>query len=222
MINIHSIFESISGESGPVIRQGEWTTFIRTSGCNLCCDYCDTKDAQELNSGLEMAMGEIMGRCCTKNILITGGEPLIWEEAMPKLIQSLARAGHTVQVETNGTYPPPIFHENVGYAIDIKCPCSGEAFRMPLPGDLPKERAWTKANLDLKFVVKSQADVDFAIPYVEKMRYQKGRAVFSPINAGKNLGGSLEIGDILDAVRKINMLDKLVISLQLHKILDMP
>lgn len=219
-MKINSIFESISGESGPVIRQGEWTTFIRTQGCNLCCNYCDTGNAQDFKQGLEMTIGEILGRCYTKNVLITGGEPLA-QSKTTDLIVALANAGHVIQIETNGTYPPPISHSNVGYAMDIKCPCSGEAFRMPSPNDLEKEYLQKGANLDLKFVVASMADVGFALPYVEKMRNQIGRAVFSPMYEGQNINKGIDPADIIEAVRRIHMSNKLVISLQLHKILNL-
>ena len=77
-LKVHSIFESISGEAGG-FPQGSWCTFLRLSGCNLRCRWCDTPDAQEVEAQtLDMSVKEICDSVgIYKNILITGGEPLL-------------------------------------------------------------------------------------------------------------------------------------------------
>lgn len=224
-MRIHSIFESISGEAGPVINQGAWTTFIRTQECNCQCSYCDTKDALKPGGGMELSIAHIINHVFTKNVLVTGGEPLIWEE-MPQLLDLLAMRGHIVQVETNGTQWPLPRLGGVGYAVDIKCPCSGMQDSMPSPKDLRStlilEQHQTQP-IDFKFVVKDMEDIAFASKYIAEIfpRAANSRFIFSPMNAETN---PELIQTIIKTMQQVDsaVMDRLIISLQLHKILNLP
>lgn len=225
-MQIHSIFESISGEAGPVIRQGEWTTFIRLQGCNCHCLYCDTKETQETTGGIEMTVDEILRRCYTKNVLLTGGEPFIWKQT-PDLIDTLHRNGHIVQVETNGTFLDLPAMKGIGYCIDIKCPCSGMQQRMPSPKALFYRPLWMNVPVYLKFVVAEKDDLKFTLPYITafigyNMADTKDRFVISPIDGDEYKAPKI-VADAIEMIRDVHpaALEKMVISLQIHKILGM-
>jgi len=104
-LKISEIFFSAEGEGG---RQGQPTIFLRLSGCNLRCDFCDTSYAWEEGREIELAiiLSKIVG---IKNkyqanwVSITGGEPLLQE--IKPLVEKLRRAGFKIQIETNGTKP---------------------------------------------------------------------------------------------------------------------
>jgi 7-carboxy-7-deazaguanine synthase len=226
MMKVNSIFESISGEAGPVIRQGEWTTFIRLQGCNLSCSYCDTKVSQDAADGIEMTINELLKRCYTKNVLITGGEPMMWEDT-PALIQTLTENGHIVQMETNGTRLNLPSTPGIGYAIDIKCPCSGGMeLKMPSPAFLFSRPMWGHVPIHLKFVVQSETDLQFAFPYIlafmKASKQLDDRIVISPIDGDRKTSPQI-VRAAIDMIREFNptIMEKVLISLQIHKILGL-
>lgn len=101
-MKINEIFCSIQGEG---FHTGVPTVFIRTSGCNLRCHFCDT----EYQSGKEMRISEIIAEAqgyAPRHAVITGGEPSLQAD-LPKLVEQLHQAGFYVQIETNGTRPLP-------------------------------------------------------------------------------------------------------------------
>lgn len=107
-LRIAEIFTSLQGEG---LRQGEPTLFIRLSGCNLRCSFCDTKRAWR--AGQEMTLQEIMSKVLEENrqfpcswICLTGGEPLL--QPIAPLIKAIKKAGFYVQIETNGTLKPSV------------------------------------------------------------------------------------------------------------------
>jgi 7-carboxy-7-deazaguanine synthase len=218
-MKIHSIFESISGEAGPVIAQGAWTTFIRTQTCNLQCGYCDTKETWDEKKGMECTVNDIVKTVFTKNVLLTGGEPLIQPESYD-LIYQLCRMNHIVQIETNGTIWDLPRNPGVGYSVDIKCPCSGMEKKMPAPDMVSTIHG---IQIDLKFVVKNEDDVEFAMNYVTTVaKYNpRIRFVFSPVDA---ITRPELIQNIINRLKQEGqwILDRTVFSLQIHKILNMP
>jgi len=224
-MRIHSIFDSISGEAGPVIPQGAWTTFIRTQGCNCRCQYpCDTFDSQSIYGGQELNIDQILEHCTSKNILITGGEPMIQPE-FPQLIEVLKDIGHNIQVETNGTIWDFPKTSDVGYAIDIKCPCSGMENKMPSPYDLiPHLQMLTaRCSAMLKFVVKDKNDVDFAARYIETLAASTLLLHFalSPIDG---LDSSRVVPYFLKWMRETlpsSVWHRIIISVQIHKLLGL-
>jgi len=104
-LKINEIFFSAEGEGG---RQGQPTIFVRLSGCNLRCDFCDTSYAWEggRKIRLEAILSNIVGikdKYKADWVSITGGEPLLQD--LKPLVESLKKAGFKIQIETNGTKP---------------------------------------------------------------------------------------------------------------------
>ena len=135
MKKINEIFYSLQGEG---FYTGTAAIFIRFSGCNLKCDFCDTLH----ESGEFLSDEEILQKISlfeSKHIVLTGGEPSLWIDE--EFVGKLKSAGYYVQIETNGTHPIP---QNVDWIT-----CS--------PKDAPL--AIKKAN-ELQEVFTSQPFVD--------------------------------------------------------------
>jgi 7-carboxy-7-deazaguanine synthase len=123
---INEIFHSIQGES---LYAGCPCVFIRLTGCNLRCAYCDTSYA--FSEGTEMDMDTLMNHIASfpcNMVEITGGEPLL-QENTPFLVNRLLSAGYTVLMETNGSYDINIIDKRCIKIVDMKCPSSGESHR---------------------------------------------------------------------------------------------
>lgn len=124
MLRVISIFTSISGEVGG-FPQGAITQFVRFGGCNLTCHYCDTKASQDMKSGQEMQVKEIVNILLgngIKNVILTGGEPLIQHhDDLVQLVASLNHHNFRVSIETNGTARIPlILRRYCSFVMDYK------------------------------------------------------------------------------------------------------
>src|ERR1700690_2359739 len=123
---IHEIYASIQGES---TFAGLPCTFVRTTGCNLRCVWCDTPQA--FYGGTRMTRAAVLGRALateTKLVELTGGEPLLQPGVLP-LMTELCDAGRTVLIETSGEADVSGVDARVHKIMDLKCPGSGEAPR---------------------------------------------------------------------------------------------
>jgi 7-carboxy-7-deazaguanine synthase len=150
---IHEIYASIQGES---TFAGLPCTFVRTTGCNLRCTWCDTPQA--FHGGTRMRRQEVLARALslqTPLVELTGGEPLLQPGVLP-LMTELCDAGKTVLVETSGEADVASVDPRVHKIMDVKCPGSGESAR----------NRWS--NLDhigprdeLKFVLADRADYEW-------------------------------------------------------------
>ncbi len=159
-MKVCEIFRSIQGES---TWAGLPCVFVRLSGCNLRCSYCDTSYAY--NEGNEMSLGEIVRRVDEYNcslVEITGGEPLMQPESTD-LAQSLVDAGKTVLVETNGTLSIADLPDSVIRIMDIKCPGSEESDKVDW-GNIDL----LKTSDEVKFVISDRNDFEWAKKVVEQ------------------------------------------------------
>ncbi len=123
---IHEIYASIQGESSFA---GLPCTFVRTTGCNLRCSWCDTPQA--FHGGTRMARADVLARAlshATPLVELTGGEPLLQPGVFP-LMAELCDAGRTVLVETSGEADVSAVDPRVHKIMDLKCPGSGESHR---------------------------------------------------------------------------------------------
>jgi 7-carboxy-7-deazaguanine synthase len=123
---IHEIYASIQGES---TFAGLPCTFVRTTGCNLRCVWCDTPQA--FYGGTRMQRSEVLAQALgfgTPLVELTGGEPLLQPGVLP-LMSELCDAGRTVLVETSGEADVSRVDPRVHKIMDLKCPGSGESSR---------------------------------------------------------------------------------------------
>jgi len=173
---VNEIFYSIQGES---LNSGRPCVFVRLTGCNLRCSYCDTGYAYE--EGNEMKIGAIIDQVsayhCTL-VELTGGEPLLQEET-PKLIDALIKNNYEVMMETNGTLDIDRVSNKCMRIVDIKCPSSGEAQN----NDYRNIEKLTKRD-QLKFVIGNHEDYLFAKDIVSSKckTIEPGHILFSPVD----------------------------------------
>jgi 7-carboxy-7-deazaguanine synthase len=123
---VHEIYPSIQGES---TFAGLPCTFVRTTGCNLRCVWCDTPQA--FHGGTRMRREDVLARALfysTPLVEVTGGEPLLQPAVFP-LLSELCDAGRTVLVETSGEADVSRVDRRVHKVMDLKCPASGESHR---------------------------------------------------------------------------------------------
>lgn len=174
MIRVCEIFHSIQGES---TYAGMPCTFIRLTGCNLRCTYCDTSYA--FDEGEEFSIQQIIEKVDSIGchlVEITGGEPLLQRETS-KLCDQLFKKGYEVLAETNGSFNIDWFPRCVKRIVDIKCPGSGESEKMD----------WQNLNRlrvgdEIKFVLQDRADYDWAKAIPEKFLVPKLIPIhFSPV-----------------------------------------
>ncbi len=205
MLKVNEIFYSIQGESSYA---GYPCVFVRLTGCNLRCTYCDTKYAYE--KGTNMTIGKILdtvSRYECPLVEITGGEPLLQEET-PQLAKALLEKGFQVLVETNGTQNIDLLKDNVVRIVDIKTPSSGESDKTDW-----KNLDRIYKDDEIKFVLVNFSDYEWAKGIVRRYNLtQKVTVLFSPAS-GVNLDPAELAQWILD--------DRLNVRLQLqfHKIL---
>jgi len=174
MMKINEIYKSIQGES---TYAGRPCIFIRTTGCNLRCDWCDTPHAFE--EGREMTLEAILARveCLDCRLVeLTGGEPLLQKEA-PGLVTKLLDRGHTVLIETSGSLDIRPIDPRAVLVMDIKCPGSGMSGAMRWDN-----LSVLKPSDQVKFVIKDRADYDWAAGILDRYpRLNERTVLFSPV-----------------------------------------
>jgi 7-carboxy-7-deazaguanine synthase len=177
---ITEIFRSIQGESSYA---GLPCIFVRLTGCNLRCTWCDT--AYAFYGGKKMSVDEVLARVAELSegqaalVELTGGEPLLQPEVVP-LAERLLAAGHTVLVETSGERSIAALPRDVVKIMDVKCPDSGAAgtFRAENLDALD-------AKDEVKFVISSRRDYEFAREFAAQhdLASRVRQVLFSPVFA---------------------------------------
>jgi len=155
-LGLNEIFFSIQGES---TQAGRPTTFVRLMGCPLRCKYCDTEYA--FFEGKRWSFDDVfreIEKFPTKLIEVTGGEPLAQPNALPFMAELVER-GYEVMIETSGAFPIADIAPQVRIILDIKTPGSGEVSRMRWENIAALKNGYD----EVKFVVTSKADFDFAV-----------------------------------------------------------
>ena len=126
------IYETFAGIQGESTHAGRLCFFIRLTGCNLRCSYCDTKKAQPIGSGTKRTIDFLVKEAEESGLRlveITGGEPML-QTPTPELCRRLLNAGFEVLMETNGSVDLSTLPAEVKRIIDWKTPSSGESDRM--------------------------------------------------------------------------------------------
>jgi 7-carboxy-7-deazaguanine synthase len=169
---VNEIFFSIQGE-GPYT--GIQMAFIRLTGCNLRCEWCDTKYA--FTEGKAVSIGQIVKRVeeyNTKWICITGGEPLLQADTYI-LTSILVKKGFKVLLETNGSLDVSKYTQlnNVYIDMDYKLPSSGEY------GSFFKDNIYLLRKGDyLKFTIADENDFKIAIKTIEEFKKKNNNIIF--------------------------------------------
>ena len=177
MLRVNEIFHSIQGES---TWAGEPCVFVRLTGCNLRCVWCDT--AYAFHEGESRSLDQIVAQVASfgcPTVEITGGEPLLQEDAIP-LMRRLLGEGYRVLLETGGSLPIDGVPEGVARIIDIKCPASGESARNHW-----ENLEQLRTGDELKFVLTGREDYEWAASQIRE-RALAGRCplLFSPVHGG--------------------------------------
>jgi 7-carboxy-7-deazaguanine synthase len=210
-MKVCEIFKSIQGESS---HAGLPCVFVRLTGCNLRCRYCDTTYAYD--EGDEMTLDEIIVKVKGfggRLVEVTGGEPLMQHEGALELVDRLVYEGMRVLVETNGSLDIAWLHKSAVIIMDLKTPSSGVSDRMRF-----SNIECLKPFDEVKFVIADRADYEWSKKTVERyFLTERCGVLFSPVNidAGGRTPGALA----LDVLAKWMILDNLDVRLniQLHK-----
>lgn len=173
-MKINEIFLSIQGEG---LQSGLPTTFIRTTGCNLRCEWCDTQYAY--SEGTDMSLEEIVEQCekyKTKNICLTGGEPLVQAEESYKIIKMLLDGGYSVLLETNGSITIENIDSRATISLDVKCPSSGETDK-----NIFANFQFIRDIDQVKFVIEDAIDYEYSKKVISEYNLEKKtNVIFQP------------------------------------------
>jgi len=162
-MQVTEIYKSIQGES---TYAGLPCVFVRLTGCNLRCTWCDSE--YTFSGGHRMTLEEVIEAVEQLSpraslVEITGGEPMLQEREVVPLMQRLLDEGYTVLIETSGERPLEKVPKGVVKIVDVKCPNSGE------PDTFCMENLETLNSGDeVKFVLSDRTDYEFARDFVAR------------------------------------------------------
>lgn len=207
------LFLSCQGE-GPDV--GVPAFFVRLTGCNVRCAFCDTGYAFE--GGIEHSVEELVEKIklltCDSGcelIVITGGEPLLQQHELAQLVSELSQ-DFRFAVETNGTLPRPSWWQEVVWDVDYKCPSSGvHTF----------DGSWLATGMRnrIKFVVSDEEDLRFVLSVLPTLRRSLRPVVLvSPVVPNTSANDIRSIRPWLQRVWGFCAENNLRYSLQVHKV----
>ncbi len=201
-MRISEIYESIQGES---TYAGHPCTFVRLTGCNMRCSWCDT--AYAFYGGSEKSVEEVLTAVegyGHRLVEVTGGEPLIQEEVFP-LMSALCDEGHTVLLETGGSIDTSEVDPRVIKIVDFKPPASF----------MTKRNCWANVERlnghdEVKFVIGDREDYEWSAAKVaEHGPVERATVNFSPVH------GRLDPQDLVAWILEDGL--EVRINLQTHK-----
>ncbi len=176
-MQITEIYKSLQGES---TYAGLPCVFVRLTGCNLRCMWCDSE--YTFQGGRRMAVEEVVSEVLRLSpsgslVEITGGEPMLQEREVVPLMQHLLREGYTVLLETSGERLLERVPEGVIKIVDVKCPDSGEGDTFCM-----ENLETLAAHDEIKFVLSSRADYEFAREFAQRHNLSRrvNAVLFSP------------------------------------------
>jgi len=205
---VHSIFKSIQGESSFA---GLPCTFIRLTGCNLRCRYCDTPEA--FTEGTRMRCEEVLAKVAllaTPLVLLTGGEPLL-QKGSRSLLHELCESSKTVLLETSGERDISNIDSRVHRIMDIKTPSS----------EMCDKNRWKNIERltdrdQVKFVLLDRSDYEWTRDVIarESLSQRVSEVLLSPVH------GELLPRELVSWVLEDGL--KVRVQLQLHKYIWKP
>lgn len=197
-MQITEIYKSIQGES---THAGLPCVFVRLTGCNLRCSWCDSE--YTFTGGHRMTIEEVVEEVEQLSprglVEITGGEPMLQEREVVPLMQRLLDEGYTVLLETSGERPLSRVPKGVIKIVDVKCPNSGE----PDSFDMQNLEVLNPAD-EVKFVLSDRTDYEFARDFVARhnLAGQVKAVLFSPAFS-KDAGGGRDTSHCLLDAREL-------------------
>ena len=209
---VTEIFHSLQGETSLA---GVPFAFIRLTGCNLRCVYCDS--AYAFKGGRNMTEEQILEAIrpfAVKNVLLTGGEPLLQRGTL-NLVKRLKASGYSVSIETHGEVSIREFVDDARIIMDIKTPGSGMS-----RGGFKKNLSFLKIDDEIKFVITSPDDYLWAKELVLSGTLPTREILFSAANVASQMPGTFPGVEQRWLAQRI-LEDRLAVRLQiqLHKII---
>ena len=165
MLEVTEIYKSIQGES---THMGLPCVFVRLTGCNLRCVWCDTTHA--FYDGKKLSVDQVLDQVKSYGVNlveITGGEPLLQKEVLP-LMKSLLKKKFQVMLETGGSLSIKDVPDKVIKIIDLKCPGSGEGHK----NDWENLNYLTSTD-EIKFVIADRTDYEWSRSVLKKSSTSK-------------------------------------------------
>jgi len=202
MLKVNEIFYSLQGEGADA---GLPTIFIRLTGCNLRCKYCDTEYAfYEGEKMEEETIIEKISKWKCKRVCITGGEPLLQD--VSKLINLLMKKNYEISIETNGSLSiEELVNKRVVVKMDMKLPSSQMHDKMKM-----ENIRLLRQTDELKFIIWDREDYEYAKNLIEKYK-PDCQIIMQPV------WKELPANKLADWILKDEIDARL--SIQLHKIL---
>jgi len=202
-IRLTEIYQSIQGESSFV---GRRCVFVRLTGCNLRCNYCDTE--YSFYGGKNYSVADILDIVNNYNcnlVEITGGEPLLQKGVLPLMV-SMCDEGKTVLIETSGNRDISVVDPRVHIIMDLKTPSSGECDR-----NRYENLKYLRSKDEVKFVIGSEEDYIWSRDKIlsHKINNLCGNVIFSPVF------GQIKYSDMVDWIVRDSL--DVTFQLQLHK-----
>jgi 7-carboxy-7-deazaguanine synthase len=219
-MQITEIYKSLQGES---TYAGLPCVFVRLTGCNLRCTWCDTEYSFYGGKKLtpEQVLAEVEGLSAPGGLVeITGGEPMLQERELVPLMQQLLESGYKVLLETSGERPLESVPAAVVKIVDVKCPGSGEADTFRL-----EDLETLTPHDEVKFVISDRGDYEFARHFTlqHDLASRVNSVLFSPAFRKQASGARDASNCLLDPQELAEwMLEDNVparLSLQIHKLI---
>lgn len=205
-MRVSEIFYSIQGEG---VSFGLPAVFLRLYGCNLECVWCDSKYAWQGGGFAEMLIDEVLvvilasrGQSGCTRLVVTGGEPLLQEQALVELAQRREMWPWMVEVETNGTIFPLATLIDKGWQFNVspKLASSGNALDKRYSPDVLHQFHYVR-NVWFKFTVATQEDLNEVVSMVQECNLRSGRVILMP--EGTDVDTLLERGRwLVEACKK--------------------
>jgi 7-carboxy-7-deazaguanine synthase len=176
-MQVSEIYKSLQGES---TYAGLACVFVRLTGCNLRCTWCDSEFS--FYGGSKMSIDEVLREVAKLSpsgglVEITGGEPMLQEREVIPLMEQLLDADYQVLLETSGERPLAHVPKKVVKIVDVKCPHSGEPDTFAL-----ENLKALQPHDELKFVLTDRADYEFARDFIREhdLASRVNAILFSP------------------------------------------
>jgi 7-carboxy-7-deazaguanine synthase len=219
-MQITEIYKSLQGES---TYAGMPCVFVRLTGCNLRCSWCDTEYSfyGGKKKQPEQVFGEVESLSPAPGLVeITGGEPMLQERELVPLMQRMLEAGYKVLIETSGERPLERVPARVVKIVDVKCPDSGEGDTFHI-----ENLEVLQPHDEIKFVISGHSDYEFAREFTRRhdLTQRVNAILFSPAFS-KNASGARDASNCLLDPQQLAewMLEDNVparLGLQIHKLI---